>query len=153
MTETDFKVTPIGFVNRKDDGIYLELFQEYRPALQQLEHFSHMHVLWCSDKHDNIKSKKSIQCTPPYGENPPVTGVFATRAEYRPNPIGLTIVEILKINHEKGLIKIKNIDAFDTTPILDLKAYFPVCDRVKEAKIPKWISGWPDWFPDDGFGL
>ena len=81
------------------------------------------------------------------------TGVFATRAEYRPNPIGLTVVEILEINHESGIIKVKNIDAFDKTPIIDLKAYFPVCDRVQEAKIPSWITGWPEWFPDDGMGL
>ncbi|NHJ31554.1 MAG: tRNA (N6-threonylcarbamoyladenosine(37)-N6)-methyltransferase TrmO [Asgard group archaeon] len=149
----EFKIVPIGSVKRTGDGIYLEIFSEYRPALQQLEHFSHVHVFWWADKCDNEKKRKTLQCTPPYGEKPPVTGVFATRAEYRPNPISVTVAEILEINHEQGIVKVKNIDAFNETPIIDLKAYFPVCDRVQESTIPDWIIGWPEWFPDDGMGL
>jgi tRNA-Thr(GGU) m(6)t(6)A37 methyltransferase TsaA len=149
----EFKIVPIGSVKRTEDGIFIEIFQEYRPALQQLEHFSHVHVLWWADKSDNAKSRGSLQCTPPYGENPPITGVFATRAEYRPNPISMTVAKILEVNHEQGLVKVQNIDAFDKTPILDLKAYFPVCDRVEKATIPDWIKGWPEWFPDEGFGV
>ena len=141
------------FLKRTGDGIFLEIFQEYRPALQQLEHFSHVHVLWWADKSDNAKSRGRLQCTPPYGENPPITGIFATRAEYRPNPISMTVAKILEVDHEQGLVKVQNIDAFDKTPILDLKAYFPVCDRVQKATIPKWLKGWPEWFPDEGFGV
>ena len=94
-----------------------------------------------------------MDCIPPYGQNPPKTGVFATRAEYRPNPIALTTAQILDVDHKKGIIEVQNLDAFDNTPVLDLKAYFPVCDRVKYATIPEWIVGWPEWFPDEGMGL
>lgn len=137
---TSFILKPIGFVKRKNEEILLQILEEYTTALKQLEHFIHVHVLWWADKYDNEKSRKTLDCIPPYGENPPKTGVFATRAEYRPNPIGMTIAEILEINHKKGIVKVVNLDAFDKTPILDLKAYFPVCDKVEKAKMPSWIK-------------
>ncbi len=151
--EQSFEIYLIGKVERKNSKVYIKLFEKYVPALKQLEHFSHVQVLWWADKHDNEKSRNIMQTTPPYGENPPVTGVFATRAEYRPNPIGLTTAEIVSVDYDKGQLEVKNIDAFDGTPVIDLKAYFPVCDRVKEASIPNWIVGWPEWFPEEGFGL
>jgi len=49
--------------------------------------------------------------------------------------------------------EVSDIDAYDGTPIVDLKAYFPVCDRVKEATIPEWLSNWPEWMPEQGIGL
>ncbi|MHA2297929.1 MAG: tRNA (N6-threonylcarbamoyladenosine(37)-N6)-methyltransferase TrmO [Candidatus Hodarchaeales archaeon] len=151
--EESYKIVPIGHVKRNDDEIYLIILDPFIPALKQLDHFSHLQVLWWADKHDNEKSRNIMQTTPPYGENPPVTGIFATRAEYRPNPIALTTAKILDVNHKEGLVKVQNIDALDSTPVIDLKGYFPVCDRVKEAFIPKWIVGWPEWLPDEGLGL
>jgi tRNA (Thr-GGU) A37 N-methylase len=93
-----------------------------------------------------------LQTEPPYAEGR-VTGVFATRAEYRPNPIALTTCKILDVDEEDGTVHVAKIDAYDDTPILDLKAYFPVCDRVKDASIPEWLVGWPEWMPDEGLGL
>lgn len=152
MNESDkvFSLYPIGYVKRQKDGFFLKIKEEYIPALKELQEFSHVLVFWWADKNDTAEQRKQLQCTPPYGDNPPVTGVFATRAEYRPNPIALTAAEILEVNSEKGYVKVKNIDAFDNTPIIDLKAYFPVCDRIKNAKIPSWIKGWPEWFPEEG---
>jgi len=149
----EFKIKPIGFIKRKDKGIQIQLEEKYIPALQQLEKFSHLHVLWWADKHDNDKSRNILDCTPPYGENPPVTGVFATRAEYRPNPICMTVVKIKNVDQKQGLIEVVNLDAFENTPVIDLKAYFPTCDRVRKAEIPSWITGWPEWFPEQGMGL
>ncbi len=148
-----YKLYSIGKIRRTEDGVFIEVNQKYIPALSQLDKFSHVQILWWADKHDNDKSRNIMQTTPPYGENPPVTGVFATRAEYRPNPIGLTTAKIEKIDLDHGKLVIQNIDAFDGTPVIDLKAYFPVCDRVKDVSIPEWIVGWPDWFPEEGFGL
>ncbi len=65
-----------------------------------------------------------------YGENAPVTGIFATRTEYRPNPIALTTYGILEGNKKKGIVKVGGTDAFDGTPVIDLIAYFPICDHV-----------------------
>lgn len=151
--ESNYSVFPIGFVVRSNEGTFLKILEKYRPAMKQLDKFSHLQVLCWAHKHDNEKSRNILDTTPPYGENPPITGVFATRAEYRPNPILLTTVKILAIDWKKGMIKINNIDVIDHTPIIDLKAYFPVCDRVKEALIPIWITDWPEWLPDEGLGL
>lgn len=75
------------------------------------------------------------------------------RSEYRPNPIALTTCRILACDEIEGVVKIAKIDAFDGSPIIDLKGYFPVCDRVREARIPGWLSFWPEWMPEDGMGL
>ncbi|MFX0205595.1 MAG: tRNA (N6-threonylcarbamoyladenosine(37)-N6)-methyltransferase TrmO [Candidatus Hodarchaeota archaeon] len=152
-SDDKFTIFPIGYIKRTDKEVIIEVLKEFTPALKQLEHFSHVQVLWWANKVDNKKERNRLDCVPPYGENPPITGVFATRAEYRPNPIALTTAKILDVNHENGTVKIQNIDAIDTTPVLDLKAYFPVCDRVKEATIPDWIKGWPEWLPEEGLGL
>lgn len=147
-----FQIYPIGYIRRSEDVINLEILEPFRPALKQLDHFSHVMVFWWADKHDNKKSRSATQCEPPYAKGI-VTGVFATRAEYRPNPIAMTTCEILKVDEVKGTVQIANIDAYDGTPIIDLKAYFPVCDRVKVAEIPEWLSDWPEWMPKEGIGL
>ena len=53
----------------------------------------------------------------------------------------------------EGVVTVADIDAYDGTPIVDLKGYFPVCDRVKQTRIPEWLSDWPEWMPEDGIGL
>jgi tRNA-Thr(GGU) m(6)t(6)A37 methyltransferase TsaA len=120
--------------------------------LKQLDRFSHVMIFWWADKHDNAKSRGALQCEPPYAKGK-VTGVFATRAEYRPNPIAMTTCKILKADEKSGIVEVADIDAFDGTPVVDLKAYFPVCDRVKEARIPEWLLDWPEWMPEEGIGL
>lgn len=46
-----------------------------------------------------------------------------------------------------------DIEAYEGRPIVDLTAYFPVCERVKAVHIPEWLSDWPDWMPEEGLGL
>jgi tRNA-Thr(GGU) m(6)t(6)A37 methyltransferase TsaA len=150
--EAVFQMVAIGTIHRLDKGVRLEILEPYRPAMQQLEHFSHVMVFWWADKHDNEQSRSILQTEPPYAQGR-VTGVFATRAEYRPNPIAMTTCKIRSVDQEQGFVDIAEIDALDGTPIVDLKAYFPVCDRVKDATIPEWLSDWPDWMPDEGLGL
>jgi tRNA-Thr(GGU) m(6)t(6)A37 methyltransferase TsaA len=147
-----YQMYAIGYVRRPEDGIYLEIFEPFRPALKQLGHFSHVMVFWWADQHDNGESRSIMQTRPPYAEEV-VTGVFACRAEYRPNPIAVTTCKILEVDDEKGVVRVANIDAYDGTPIVDLKAYFPVCDRVQEASIPEWLTYWPEWMPEEGLGL
>jgi len=150
--EKIFQMFPIGYIRRNEKGISLEILEPYRAALKQLNHFSHVMVFWWAHKHDNQKSRSALQCEPPYAKGK-ITGVFATRAEYRPNPIAMTTCKILKLDENQGIITVAEIDAYDQTPIVDLKAYFPVCDRVKNATSPPWLSDWPEWMPDEGIGL
>jgi tRNA-Thr(GGU) m(6)t(6)A37 methyltransferase TsaA len=147
-----FQLYPIGMIKRSEDKIWLEISEPFRSGLKQLEHFSHVMVFWWADKHDNDKSRSIMVTEPPYAQGKR-TGVFATRAEYRPNPIAMTTCKLLDVDEEMGVVSIANIDAFDGSPVVDLKAYFPVCDRVREARIPDWLSDWPDWMPEDGLGL
>ena len=147
-----YQVYPIGYVRRSGGDVYLEILEPFRPALRQLNHFSHVMVFWWADRHDNERSRTIMQTEPPYASGK-LTGVFATRAEYRPNPIAMTTCKVLKVDEENGTVRIANIDAYDGTPVVDLKAYFPVCDRVKEATIPEWLSDWPEWMPEEGIGL
>jgi len=151
MNEKTFHLHPIGSIQRSKDSVNLEILEPFRPALKQLDHFSHLMVFWWADRHDNEKSRTVLQTDPPYAKGK-VTGVFATRAEYRPNPIAMTTCKLLAVDEKRGVIQVANIDAHDGTPIVDLKAYFPVCDRVRTARIPEWLSDWPEWMPEEGFG-
>jgi tRNA-Thr(GGU) m(6)t(6)A37 methyltransferase TsaA len=151
-SKSTFQISPIGYIRRTESGITLDILEPFRPGLKQLDHFSHVIVLWWADRHDNEKSRSILQTEPPYAQGK-VTGVFACRSEYRPNPIALSTCKILAVDQEGGILKIAEIDSIDGTPILDLKAYFPVCDRVKEAQIPEWLSDWPEWMPEEGLGL
>ncbi len=150
--EDAFQIYPIGHVRRPEDGVHLEILEPFRPALKQLDHFSHVIAFWWADRHDNEESRSIMQTRPPYAEEK-LTGVFACRAEYRPNPIAMTTCKILAVDEEKGIVQIAAIDAYNGTPIVDLKGYFPVCDRVKEARIPEWLSDWPEWMPEEGLEL
>jgi tRNA-Thr(GGU) m(6)t(6)A37 methyltransferase TsaA len=150
--EEGYRIYPIGYVRRPENDIYLEILEAFRPALRQLNHFSHIMVFWWADRHDNERSRSIMQTEPPYASGK-LTGVFATRAEYRPNPIAMTTCKLLTVDEKDGTVRIANIDAYDGTPVVDLKAYFPVCDRVKEATIPEWLSDWPEWMPEEGIGL
>jgi tRNA-Thr(GGU) m(6)t(6)A37 methyltransferase TsaA len=147
-----FHIHPIGHVRRSEDTVHLDILKPFRPALRQLDHFSHVMVFWWADRLDNEEYRSITQCEPPYAQGH-VTGVFATRSEYRPNPIAVTTCKVLGVDEGTGKVQIADIDAYDGTPVVDLKAYFPVCDRVKDATIPKWLTGWPEWMPDEGLGL
>ena len=139
-----FDIFPIGYVRKKDGKTYLELLNPFIPALKQLEHFSHVRIIWWFNRFQDDRFRKTTRVKPPY-ENAPVTGVFATRSPVRPNPIGITTAKIINVDHAQGKIEIANIDAFDKTPIIDLKPYIPFCDRVKEFRVPEWISHWQEW--------
>jgi tRNA-Thr(GGU) m(6)t(6)A37 methyltransferase TsaA len=65
----------------------------------------------------------------------PLLGVFATRTNLRPNPIGLTLVELLKV--EGTTLTVRGLDAFDGTPILDIKP-FDSWDNAEKARVPDW---------------
>jgi len=151
-SKVTFEVHPIGRVHRTDGTVRLAIDEAARPALKELGHFSHVIVLWWAHRLDDATSRSSLQCNPPYAEEH-LTGVFATRSPYRPNPIAVTTCKLLEVDEEGGMVRVADLDAYDGTAIVDLKAYFPVCDRVERAHIPPWLAGWPEWMPEEGIGL
>jgi tRNA (adenine37-N6)-methyltransferase len=93
----------------------LEVRPEFEPGLQDIEGFSHLFVLWAFDRSGGF----SLMVTPPSDNRP--HGIFATRSPRRPNPIGLTVVELL--GREGAILRVRGIDMLDGTPILDIKPY------------------------------
>jgi len=150
MTDQSFEVSPVGYVRNEGDRTYLDILQAYVPALQQLQHFSHVNVLWWISGFQGDESRAVLQGQPPY--EAPVSGVFALRSPRRPNPIGLTVARVLDVDHKHGVVEIGRIDAFHGTPLLDLKAYIPVEERVRDARVPEWMAGWPEWLPEERRG-
>jgi tRNA-Thr(GGU) m(6)t(6)A37 methyltransferase TsaA len=145
-------VFPVGYVRRENGRTVLEVLPDFAPALKELEHFSHVQVFWWFSQFEDEMYRQVTQSEhAPY--EAPVLGVFACRSPVRPNPIGLTTAKIRHIDHDEGRVEIANIDAFDGTPILDLKAYVPGCDRVRNVRVPDWASDWPRWLPEEGLGL
>ena|SRR5271157_2120716 len=93
----------------------LEIRAEFEPGLADIEGFSHLFVIWAFDRSEGC----DLVVTPPSDDQP--HGVFATRSPRRPNPIGLTVVELL--SREGPRLRVRGIDMLEGTPILDIKPY------------------------------
>ena len=129
----------VGNVRKPEDGsIFIEIDQQYWDAAYQLDKFSHIIVLWWITGRDDAESRKHLQDYPPQADAE-LSGIFASRSPVRPTPIGLSIVAIEKIDNDKRRIYIDQIDAFDDTPVVDIKPYMPSSDRVDDARVPAWF--------------
>jgi tRNA-Thr(GGU) m(6)t(6)A37 methyltransferase TsaA len=130
-----FTSRPIGFVSSpyKDtgeipkglgakhdvDGV-LKILPGFEPGLTDIEGFSHLIVIWEFDRSPKVELRGSDLLGTPPSDNRP-HGVFATRSPRRPNPIGLTTVELL--GREGVELHVRGVDMLDGTPILDIKPY------------------------------
>jgi len=108
--------------------------EEYVEALEGVEEFSHLFVLfWLHEM--SFKNRKHMKVHPRGRSDMPLLGIFATRTPRRPNPIGLTRVKLLKV--EGNTITVQGLDAFDGTPVLDIKP-FDNWDTTEDVKVPDW---------------
>ncbi len=139
----NYQVSPIGKINVKNEGTFIELEPKYVPALQALDGFSHINVIWWFSDFDNKNLREVVETPRPYKKAPAIMGIFATRSPIRPNPIALTAAQIIHIDYTKGILQIAYIDANDGTPVLDIKPYTPSLDRVETPGVPEWCSHWP----------
>ncbi len=142
---------PIGFfkteasreeVKESFDGVegYIEILEEYRDGLIGLSGFSHIFVI--SYLHEVPEESRATLIVRPkrflrLGLEAPEVGVFATDSPHRPNPIGLHLVRVKGIS--EGRIYISNMDAYDGTPVLDIKPY-TLSRIVRNPSFPKWYS-------------
>jgi tRNA-Thr(GGU) m(6)t(6)A37 methyltransferase TsaA len=112
----------------------IELLPPYAnaDAVQGLEQFSH---LWLTFVFHAVRREwKPLVRPPRLGGNEKI-GVFATRSTHRPNPIGLSVVELLRVDVSQGIhLHIRGADLLDDTPILDIKPYIPYADCVVNAR-------------------
>jgi len=112
---TETKEIPKGLGAKHDvDGV-IEIRAEFEAGLTDIEGFSHLFILWVFDRAGGFE----LIGTPPSDNRP--HGVFATRSPRRPNPIGLTVVQLLR--REGRELHVRGLDMLDGTPILDIKPY------------------------------
>ncbi|MEM3437399.1 MAG: tRNA (N6-threonylcarbamoyladenosine(37)-N6)-methyltransferase TrmO [Nitrososphaerales archaeon] len=142
MEEINFK--PIGYVktdadedmirkNRKNVISEIVISEDLTEALDGIEEFSHIFVIFYM--HRASTEKINLKIHPRGRQDLPLMGIFATRSPYRPNPLGLTLVEL--IDRKRNIIKVKGLDAINGTPIIDIKPYDPL-DLASEARVPEW---------------
>jgi len=109
----------------------VEVLPEYAEGLEGLEGFSHIILIY----HFHLSRKASLKVRPYMDEE--THGVFATRSPSRPNPIGVSVVRLLKIVDNK--LYIKDVDIVDGTPLLDIKPYIPEFD-VRKVDRKGWLE-------------
>ena len=109
----------------------IEMFPEYREGLDGLNDFSHVILIY----HFHLAKKSSLKVKPYMDDK--MHGVFSTRSPSRPNPIGISIVHLVKIDN--NIVHIENVDILDKTPLLDIKPYVPEFDIITVDKIG-WLE-------------
>ena len=127
---SETKQIPKGCGTKHEAEGVLEVLPELEQGLTDIEGFSHLYIIWAFHKADGC----SLLGTPPSDTRP--HGVFATRSPRRPNPIGLTVVEL--IAREGTRLHVRGVDMLDGTPILDIKPYLSSIadDRLKRG----WLA-------------
>jgi tRNA (adenine37-N6)-methyltransferase len=126
----DTKQIPKGFGAKHDAEGVFEIAPEFEAGLKDIDGFSHLFVIWLFDRSEGFE----LVGTPPIADKP--HGVFATRSPRRPNPIGLTVVELLR--RDGGKLHVRGVDMLDATPILDIKPY------LSNVPAEKLRRGWID---------
>ena len=137
--EKVFNLYPVGEVSRQHGTTKLQIFDKYRDALKGLDDFSHVFVVYWFDRNDTPEKRNILQVHPRGNKKNPLTGVFACRAPVRPNLVALSLCEVLSIENES--ITVDKIDAFDGSPILDIKPYIPSIEgKPKTVRVPEWLK-------------
>ncbi len=105
-------------------------------ALDGIDGFSHILIIFYLHKMDEDR-RSLLKVHPENREELPLVGVFATRSPSRPNPIGVTVVKLLE--RQENVLKVLGLDAYDGTPVLDIKPYLGRGDLIEEATMPDWL--------------
>ncbi len=122
---------PRGLGAKHEEEGELEILRAFETGLADIEGFSHLYVLWAFDRADGY----DLIAHPPTDEKRP-HGVFSTRSPRRPNPIALTVVELLSRNANS--LHVRGVDMLDGTPILDIKPYL---SSIPEEKLRRgWLA-------------
>ncbi|HID87990.1 MAG TPA: tRNA (N6-threonylcarbamoyladenosine(37)-N6)-methyltransferase TrmO [Anaerolineae bacterium] len=146
VREAEIRLRPIGVVRNEVPGpeparwedlvSEIVIDEELAEALKGIEGFSHLIVLFWMGKFER-EVPPPLKVHPESRKELPLVGVFATRSPVRPNPIGLTTVELL--GRRGNVLKVKGLDAFDDTPVLDIKPYLERGDRIENPAMPEWL--------------
>ncbi len=126
----DTKNVPRGLGTKHDAEGVLNILPEFEVGLTDIEGFSHLYVIWAFDRSEGYE----LMGKPPTDDRP--HGVFATRSPRRPNPIALTVVELVR--REGPALHVRGVDMLDGTPILDIKPYL---SSIPEQELRRgWLA-------------
>ena len=136
--EKELTVYPVGVVRKDSDSARIEIFDAYKEALDGLAGFSHIDVFFWFDRNDVPEKRKILKVHPRRDKNNPLTGIFATHSPMRPNLIGVTVCKIVSVSD--NVITIDDIDAFDKSPVIDIKCHTPRSLEEESIKTPDWAK-------------
>ena len=122
---------PIQATLAKDIQGTVNIFPEYAEGLTDIDGFSHIILIY----HFHLSREVALKVKPYLDSE--LRGVFATRAPSRPNPIGVSVVRLIKVERKK--LHIRDVDIIDGTPLLDIKPYVPEFDTREKEKIG-WLA-------------
>lgn len=115
----------------------IKVSEELAPGFRGLEQFSHVLVVFFMHR-SSFDAGTDLVRRPQGRADMPESGIFAQRAKHRPNPIGVTAVELLEV--QGNVLTVRGLDAIDGTPVLDIKPYFPAYDCRGKALVPEWVG-------------
>ena len=109
---------------------------KYEEALEGVEDYSHLFILFWLGRMLPRERGRLLKIHPKSRLDLPLVGVFSTRTQYRPNPIGLTLVELLK--RKKNILEVRGLDAINGTPVMDVKPISPRTEFPRRTRVPGW---------------
>lgn len=131
------EMQPIGVIHKENTAAWIEIDRQFHDGLLGIGDFSHVWVFWWFDRNDTPAKRATLQVHPRGNRRNPLTGVFATRSPARPNLIALSLCRIQRL--EGTVLYLEGIEAFDGTPVVDLKPYLPELDRAENIRLPDWV--------------
>jgi len=135
------KVTFIGVVEDARKLSRVRIFPKFCAGLQSLGRFSHIIILYWFHLRDTEEERRVLQVIPRRHTGAPRVGVFSSRSPSRPNPIGLCVTKLVKL--QDCTLQVRGLDASKGSPIVDIKPYIPRADSIPDARVPEWTSGGP----------
>ena len=113
----------------------IRIFPKFCVGLKGIAASSHLFILYWMNLRDTVDERKTLLVHPKGRKSRAKVGVFACRSPSRPNPIGLCVVQLLKVDGR--ILTVKGLDAFEGSPILDIKPYIPKLDSIPAAQVSK----------------
>ena len=116
----DLKLRPVGIVEKADEISEIHVYPKYHQGLTAIADYEKLMILFWMHLQDNEEGRSRLMSSRPRHGKKGFRGVFASHSPHRPNPIGVTVVEL--VNVEDGRLFVKGFDAFEETPIVDIKS-------------------------------
>ena len=132
-----FYIYPVGIIKKQDENVRIEIYEKYQEALLGVDKFSHITVCYWFHKNDTPDKRNVMRVHPRKNKKNPLSGVFATHSPLRPNLIAISICKIISI--EGRTIYVDKIDAFDGSPVIDIKCFIPSKALKPDIRLPDWV--------------